>query len=71
MSLYSYEEICRGCKHAQWIAAGNFWDGQPRFARCSIGAEQEVDGCDCTCPKKAAVAPAPAAPQAEPMTEAR
>lgn len=44
MSLYSHDEVCAGCKLAEFIS------GDPRFARCSMGHEDSVDNVHGTCP---------------------
>lgn len=38
MSLFSSEEICIGCKHANW------YGGNIKFLYCSQNKEQTVDG---------------------------
>jgi hypothetical protein len=49
VSLYSREEICSGCAHAEWIEGDQFWDGARRFARCGRREELSCDGMRGTC----------------------
>ncbi len=44
MSLYSYEEICKGCKHSKFI--------NNRFVECTIKQEDNVNALHGTCDKK-------------------
>ena len=46
MSLYSYEEICIGCKHANWH------DGNIKFLHCSQNKELAVDSITGKCKYK-------------------
>jgi hypothetical protein len=46
MSLFSFNEICSGCKHAVFhICCGN-------FCRCEIDEEDSVNSINGTCPSK-------------------
>ena len=50
MSLYSHEKICSDCENSKWVNGSEFWDGEPRFARCEIGEESSCDGVTGKCP---------------------
>jgi hypothetical protein len=43
MSLYAHEEVCRDCVFARWIPGEEFWNGKPRFARCGLAREEDID----------------------------
>lgn len=59
---YSHEDVCIGtapgsesCGHARIVPGWMFWDGQPRFAKCAAGHEQQVDLCAGECPHRQSV----------------
>ena len=46
MSLYTLEEICKGCIHA------TFHECCGSFCCCDIGMADDVNGYNCTCEGK-------------------
>lgn len=52
MSLYTHDEVCKGCIFSKWISAEEFWDNKKRFARCTLFAESSVDSSSGECLQK-------------------
>ncbi len=42
MSLFTFEDICAGCKFAHWHSCPKC-SGLPHFCHCEINAEYKID----------------------------
>ena len=49
MALYSIDEICRDCIHAQWHKCVSCYSSYPQFCHCTEDNEPMVSYSDRTC----------------------
>lgn len=52
MSLFTYEEICEGCKFANWHICPYCYYTEPKFCHCEIHAESNLSHISKTCKYK-------------------
>jgi len=43
MSLYLFEEVCKGCIHASWHSCDQCYRKEAHFCNCELKAEPKVN----------------------------